>query len=140
MANKPITMNKIKQIIKSYAQGRGTKQISSLTGVARNTVKEYLKRFKATGLTVEEAEGMQDSALADLIIGNVDPVLDARRHEELKPLIPLAYIKQSDIHIQMWILILIFIRLLYISYVYLKYGKCVKGTCKRDHFRAEEDA
>ena len=81
-------MNKIKQIIRSYAQGRGTKQISSLTGIARNTVKEYLRRFKTIGLTLEEVETMSESALAVLIIGSPDPLVDEKRHTELAPLIP----------------------------------------------------
>jgi transposase len=88
MANKPITMNKIKQIIRNHAQGRGTKQISTITGVARNTVKEYLRRFKTLGLTLEEVELMTESALAVLLIGSPDPIVDTKRHAELQPLIP----------------------------------------------------
>ena len=37
MANKPITMNKIRQIIRLYTQSKGTKYISKHTGIARNT-------------------------------------------------------------------------------------------------------
>ncbi len=81
-------MNKIKQIIKSYAQGRGTKQISSMTGIARNTIKDYLRRFRTTGLSSEDVELMSESALAVLIMGSTDPIVDAKRHSELQPLIP----------------------------------------------------
>jgi len=81
-------MNKIKQIIRCHAEGRGTKQISSITGVSRNTVKEYLKRFKTTGLTLEDVDSMQDAVLADIIIGNTEPLVDAKRQEVLQPLLP----------------------------------------------------
>ena len=46
MANKPITMNKIRQILRLYTQSKGKKFISSNTGVARNTVKKYISIFK----------------------------------------------------------------------------------------------
>jgi transposase len=88
MSNKPITMNKIKQIIRGCVQGRGTKQLSNLTGVSRNTVKQYLNRFRTSGLTLEQVEAMQDSTLADIFIRNVEPVLDEERQSVLQPLLP----------------------------------------------------
>ena len=88
MANQSITMNKIKQIIKNHTSGCGTKQISSLTGVSRNTVKEYLRRFRASGLTMQEVAAMPESALADLIIGSPEPVFDQKRQAVLQPLLP----------------------------------------------------
>jgi len=45
MANKPIDMNKLKQIIELKQQGHGSKRISSISGVSRNVVKQYLKRL-----------------------------------------------------------------------------------------------
>jgi len=63
-------MNKIKQIFRSHAQGRGSKYISSQTGISRNTVKEYIRRLTKLGITCSEAEAMPDADLAALILGN----------------------------------------------------------------------
>jgi DNA-binding NarL/FixJ family response regulator len=49
MPNKPIDMYKIRQLIRLYADGRGSKFISSTTGIARNTVKKYLVQFVSLG-------------------------------------------------------------------------------------------
>lgn len=81
-------MNKIRKILKSHAQGRGTKQISVLTGISRNTVKLYLRRFKETRLTFEEAECMSDLELANLLISPAEPIVDSERWKVLQPLLP----------------------------------------------------
>jgi hypothetical protein len=52
MPNKPIDMYKIRQLIRLYADGRGSKFISSTTGIARNTVKKYLVQFVSLGLSL----------------------------------------------------------------------------------------
>ncbi len=42
MPNKSISMNKIRQVLRCYASGSGTKSISSMLSVSRNTVKKVL--------------------------------------------------------------------------------------------------
>lgn len=81
-------MNKIKQILRACAEGRGTKQISVLTGISRNTVKLYLRRFRETGLTLEEAEEMTESDLAQMLIIPAEPAVEAERLKVLQPLLP----------------------------------------------------
>lgn len=49
-----------------YAQGTGKKQISTITGVARNTVKKYLHKFVSLKLTYADIEAMSDHALDSL--------------------------------------------------------------------------
>ena len=44
MAAKTIEMEQIKTIIELHKKGEPIKSIARLTGVARNTVKQYLKR------------------------------------------------------------------------------------------------
>jgi len=68
MSNKPIEMYKIRQILRLYGDGRGSRYISKLTGVARNTVKKYLLAFMHSGLTLDEADKLNDSQLAELIL------------------------------------------------------------------------
>lgn len=46
MPNKSISMNKIRQVLRCYASGSGTKSISSMLGVSRNTVKKYLHIYQ----------------------------------------------------------------------------------------------
>lgn len=50
MANKTISMQKTRQLIRLRSQGKGIKAISSLVGIARNTVKKYLSRLSESGL------------------------------------------------------------------------------------------
>ncbi len=56
MSNKPIDMFKIRQLLRLYADGRGSKFISRASGIARNTVKKYLLRYIELRLTIERVE------------------------------------------------------------------------------------
>lgn len=68
MPNKPIDMYKIRQILRLYADGRGSKFISSTTGIARNTVKKYLTQFASLGLSLQDIEKMSDGQLASIFL------------------------------------------------------------------------
>ena len=46
MANKPISMSKVRQIIRLYCQKMGKKKIAMRLGVSKNTVKLYLEAFQ----------------------------------------------------------------------------------------------
>ena len=55
MAAKPIAMEQLKQVLKLKQEGHSIKSIKRLTGLARNTVKTYLKRIlEATGGTTTD--------------------------------------------------------------------------------------
>lgn len=64
MPNKTIDMFTIRQILRLYASGRGTKYISQATGVARNTIKKYLRQFVALRVTMDELDKMSDAQLS----------------------------------------------------------------------------
>ena len=64
MSNKTIDMFKIRQLLRLYADGRGSKFISASTGIARNTVKKYLLQFTGLRLTIDQADAMSDAQLA----------------------------------------------------------------------------
>ena len=64
MSNKPIEMFKIRQVLRLYADGRGSKFISKTTGIARNTIKKYLLLFVQLRLTIESVEAMSDKQMA----------------------------------------------------------------------------
>ncbi len=88
MANRPLTMNKIKQILRGHFEGHGSKQLSKLTGVSRNTIKSYLRRFQQTGMHFEQLNQLSDEALAELILGTPAPLQKSDRLEVLLPLLP----------------------------------------------------
>ena len=64
MSNKTIDMFKIRQVLRLYADGRGSKFISKATGVARNTVKKYLLQFIELRITIDQVDSMGDGQLA----------------------------------------------------------------------------
>ena len=68
MANKSISMSKIRHLLQLYIQGRSKKLISDQTGIARNTLKKYIKDFVDSGLTLEILNRLSDKELEDLLI------------------------------------------------------------------------
>lgn len=87
MANKTILMSRIRQLLRLYAQGRGKKPISTLTGLSRNTVKKYLQKFVALKLTYADIEALNDHQL-DLLFTPQLPVAKDERYEQLQALLP----------------------------------------------------
>lgn len=74
--------------LRGYFEGHGSKQVSKLTGVSRNTIKSYPKRFHQSGMIFEEASQFSDEGLAELILGPPSPFLQSDRLEVLLPLLP----------------------------------------------------
>jgi len=54
MANKPISMSKIRHVLQLHSQGRSKLLISQQTGIARNAIKKYLRVFVQSGLSFKE--------------------------------------------------------------------------------------
>lgn len=87
MANKTIEMNKIRQILRYHAQGKGKKQISLLTSASRNTVKKYIRRFISEKLTLEAIDALSDHEL-DLLFGKDEAPKPDSRYEVLQQMLP----------------------------------------------------
>jgi transposase len=68
MANRTITMSKIKHVLQLYFQGRSKQLIVQQTGVSRNTIKKYLKEYALSGLTGEEVLRLSEKELERLFI------------------------------------------------------------------------
>ena len=83
-------MSKIRQILRSYAQGKGTKSISSVLGISRNTIKKYLRDFQRLSISYEEALSLSDSELYRLFHGEKEneKVSSNKRLEVLEELLP----------------------------------------------------
>jgi transposase len=87
MANNPIHMSKLRQVLKLHCQGQNKLQISNTTGLSRNTVKKYLHVFTGLKTTWEQINELPDKELDELFCKEPDPVIDDRLsplHEFLK--------------------------------------------------------
>ena len=87
MANKAIEMIKIRQILRLYDQGQSKVQISILTGVARNTVKRYLRKFIAGQYSFSQVSSLSDHELEQLFGSDETPQPDPR-FDTLQQLLP----------------------------------------------------
>ncbi len=86
MSNKPIDMYKIRQLLRLYACGKGTRFISHTTGIARNTVKKYLQHFVSLNVSVAQTEAMSDAELARAFLIQ-KPVSPNQRIDDLESLL-----------------------------------------------------
>jgi DNA-binding NarL/FixJ family response regulator len=68
MSNKTIDMFTVRQILRLYASGKGTKYISQSTGVARNTVKKYLYRYVLSEKTIHQIGAMSDAEMSRIFL------------------------------------------------------------------------
>ena len=81
MANKNIEMSKLRQIIKLYSQRKGTRTISEITGVSRNTVKKYLALYKELTIPKEQLFLLNDEDLDILFNIQLIPEVNGRLKE-----------------------------------------------------------
>src|SRR5690606_15468426 len=64
---KPLRMYQIRKVIELHQQGIGIRQTRRLTGLSRNTIREYLGRISANGMTYTEALALDDESLGALV-------------------------------------------------------------------------
>jgi transposase len=88
MSNKTIEMFTIRQVLRLYATGRGTKYISQSTGVARNTVKKYLHRYVQLKVTLEQLDEMSDAQMSKAFLEKDYVPIPNKRVTELEALLP----------------------------------------------------
>jgi len=89
MPNKKISMSRIKQVLRCYAAGKGTKSIANMLDISRNTVKKYINVFNQGGKTIEEVLAMDEAAL--LAFFKEDPVhnkTQSRRYDDVMSRMP----------------------------------------------------
>jgi transposase len=65
MANKPVTMNKIRLIIQSLNQGVSIMEISRMYGLSRNTIKKYRNLLRDDGVHIASISDMDDEQLSE---------------------------------------------------------------------------
>lgn len=89
MANKLISMQKLRQLIRLHSQGKGTKAIAGFMSMSRTTVKKYLHRLKESGMDADQVLQLNDKALSDLLQEKeVSPPISSRL-QVLESLLPL---------------------------------------------------
>lgn len=59
-------MNKIRQILRFYDQGKGKQTIAHYVDVSRTTVQKYIAAFEACSFPIKEVDALDDKALNDL--------------------------------------------------------------------------
>lgn len=63
MPNTPLKMNKLRTIIRLYADRVGLRAISELARTSRNTVKKYVTKWNTLNLSYEEFIAKSDAEL-----------------------------------------------------------------------------
>jgi transposase len=87
MSNKTIEMFTIRQILRLYASGKGTKSISQSTGIARNTIKKYLYRYVLSERTMAQIEKMSDAEMSRLFLIKEPIKVINKRVSDLEPML-----------------------------------------------------
>jgi hypothetical protein len=68
MAQKPITMEQIKQILQLHRDGVGIREISRRVALSGNTIRKYLSNLAE--VIIEAPSGIDDSKLAETAYSN----------------------------------------------------------------------
>lgn len=87
MSNKTISMLKLRQVIRLYNQGKGTKAIAGLLFISRNTIKKYLHIFLSSGLSYESFSAMSDLELSQQFLVASHPE-KSQRQIDLEAMLP----------------------------------------------------
>ena len=88
MANKTIAMIQIRQILRLHMQGKSKLQIVILTGVSRNTIKRYLRKFAEGQYTYEAINNLTDHELEILFGGEEKANASNEKLQALQSLFP----------------------------------------------------
>lgn len=87
MSNKTISMLKLRQVIRLYNQGKGTKAIAGMLFISRNTIKKYLHIFLSSGLSYEAFSEMSDLELSQKFLVATHPE-KSQRQIDMEALLP----------------------------------------------------
>lgn len=87
MANKTISMQKTRQMLRRRSQEKGIRNISGLISLSRNTVKKYLARLEELGVSYESALALSDLHLQTLLQPPTEGVPLSSRYEILQSLL-----------------------------------------------------
>jgi len=84
MANKPVTMNRIRLIMQSLSQGTSIMEISRKYGLSRNTIKKYRNLLRDDGVNMPPITDMDDEQLSEQLQSPVKEGDNYTRYGRLK--------------------------------------------------------
>lgn len=65
--SQPLRMHQIKRILELQRDGHSIRHTERITGLSRNTIREYLRRVRTAGLGVTQAMDLDDESLAAIV-------------------------------------------------------------------------
>lgn len=65
--SQPLRMHQIRRIIEFQNEGRSIRETERLTGLSRNTIREYLRRISVSGLTYSQLSSLDDETLIPIV-------------------------------------------------------------------------
>lgn len=65
--SQPLRMHQIKRILELQCDGHSIRHTERLTGLSRNTIREYLRRISSAGLSCTQAMKLDDESLAAIV-------------------------------------------------------------------------
>ena len=83
MANKTISMSRLRQIIRLKEQGISNRKVSSLLGIHRETIRNYTNQMEQLGLSYQELLEQEDLLLENLFVKHKHPAKDAARLSQM---------------------------------------------------------
>lgn len=89
MANKSISMSKVRQIIKLYSQGIGKKKIALRLAMSKNTVKVYVEQLLTLKTTKDDLLKLTDYELNKLFHPPHEEILSNPRLKDLHDFFPI---------------------------------------------------
>ena len=91
MANKPVDMSKLKQVLRLYKNGdMSNRRIAETVELDKNTVNKYINQAKKDSLSIDELLALDDPVLAHRMVGGNAAYSDSR-FDELKTMLLIAY-------------------------------------------------
>lgn len=91
--SKPLRMHQIRRILEMQLEGRSIRYTTRLSGLSRNTVREYLRRISFCGTGIKELLSLDDESLAAIVYVPADEKATAgrsvdARYDTLQNLLP----------------------------------------------------
>lgn len=102
MANKTISMSKLRQIIRLKEQGISNRKIASMLGTHRETVRTYINQIDQLGLSCKELLEHEDSLLENLFVKHKHRLKDAVRLEQLLSFFPPMEKELGRVGVDKW--------------------------------------
>lgn len=65
--SQPLRMHQIRRIFELQSQGQSIRHTERLTGLSRNTIREYLRRIALAGLSANQVLDLDDDSLAAIV-------------------------------------------------------------------------